>query len=58
MVNNFYTPFLGTSKGKASLGSAQTFLLLIFLIPGSLIQGCGGSSDMKRLHGSVLSSDC
>lgn len=58
MVNNFYTPVLGTGKGKVSLVSAQTFLLLIFLIPGSLIQGCGGSSDMKRLHGSVLSSDC
>lgn len=55
---NCHTPFLGTGKGKASLGSGQTFLLLIFLIPGSLIQGCKGSSDMKRLHGSVLSSNC
>lgn len=58
MVNNCCTPFLGTGKGKASLGSAHTFLLLIFLIPGSLIQGCGGSLDMKRQLGSVLSSDC
>lgn len=58
MVNNCHTPFLGTGKGKASLGSGQIFLLLLFLIPGSLNQGYGGHSDMKRLHGSILSSDC
>lgn len=54
MINNCHALFLGTGQRKVNLGSTQTFLVLIFLIPDCLIQRCG--VQIWRLHYMVGSS--